>query len=559
MGLRIVLVILSIFLFFPLHSFQDEIKGGRILFLIHHGHTEDAIALYEKNRVEWEGHDLELLQQICLSILEKGAESDNPEIQLLTLFGAGISLNEKALPLIERAILSPIPQLQLIALNFLSAYQNDHANFMLNQAMSSAHPLIRLEAAFQLAQKKYPTAVGQLEALMCKLDSSVHFIFPPLFAMIGNDASIKILRKFLTHPDALVRLETIKSIAEYERDDLVPQIRSLATHRDASQQEACLIALGSLKDEKSLEKIRNLSQSDSSNIRLAALQALYRLGEKEVRLHVEKEAESGNLFAIAMLGEMAGSEDLLFTLSNHSNLQIRVNATIALLERCDPRSSLPLSGLLISDSRDLAIVKLQSAAKGLTAWKAIPSAVQNLKEDPTSFELALNVREDLLIKAVDLPEKNFLQLADLILEKQQNDLVPILIELLVTRNFEGSVEILEKHRQKLGAPLVRSYCNLALFRLKEEGPYLDIIRQWVQEHKNQDLIQFRTFLPWELREKNCPYQLTPQETTRLFVESLEEMAKLQDEASMELLLETLAKGHTKYRYIIAGLLLRCTQ
>lgn len=543
----------------PCVSAQEQNTPGRILFLIHGGHTQEAISLYEEYRKSRAEHDLELLQQVCLAILEKGSHSDSPEIQLLTIFGAGISLNEKTLPIIEEAIASPVPELQLIAVNFLSRYQNDHANLTLNQAMSSAHPLIRLEAAFQLALKKYPTAVGQLEALMYKLNPEALSIFPRLFAIIGNDPAIKILRKFLSNSDPLVRSETILSVAEYGRDDLLPQIRALATHHDAAQQEACIIALGVMKDEKSTDRLQALCRSNSVPIRLAALQALFRLGHKEVRRDVEHYARQGNVLAVAMLGEMGGCEDTLFALTKHKNLQIRANAAIALLERNDARSAVPICEFLVHDSRDLAITKTYSAAKGLSAWKVVPSAAQNFEDAPMAFEVALNAREEFLVQAVDLPETHFLALADYLLEKQQNDLVPTLIDLLVARNFPGVVEVLKKHQQKPGAPLIRYYCNLALFRLKEEGPYLNNIRQWIEEQRGKDLIQFRTFLPMEMREKNTAYQLTPQETSRLFIESLEEMARLQDEASMELLLETLIKGHPKYHYIIAGLLLRCTQ
>lgn len=538
---------------------NNENSAGKILFLIHGGHTEEAISLYQEMQKTTQNHQLDVLQQVCLSILEKGAQSTDPQMQLLTLYGAGISLNEKTLPIMEKAVFSSEPQLQLIAINFLSRYQNDQANFALNRAISSNHPLVKLEAAFQLASKKYPTAVSQLEALMCKLDPAVHSIFPPLFAMIGNDASTKILRKFLSHQDADVRSEAILSIAEYKREDLLPQIRALATHRDIGQQEACLLALGLLKDEKSVPILEKMTGSSSLPLRLTALQALYRIGQKHVRQDVEAYARAGNIFAISMLGEMDGSEELLHALTKQKNVQIRANAAIALLKRADARSAKVIMEFLVDDSRDLVLAKIYSSSNSLSAWRVIPSASQNLEDPGIAMELSLNARESLLTDTVELPESDFLMIADYIFEKQQNDLVPTLIELLVTRHFPGSIDLLKKHQQKLGAPLIRYYCNLALFRLKEDGPYLNGIKQWIKEQRKLDLIQFRPFLPWDVREDDTPYELTPQETTRLFIESLEELARQQDDESIEFLLDTMKEGNSKYHTIIAGLLLRCTQ
>lgn len=538
------------------HAEEDV---NQVLYLMQAGHTDKAIDAYHAYRTKIGRHDFALVQQMGLIILDQGFRSRNEEIQLLTLFGAGISANEKALYILEDTASSPHPQLQLVAMNFLTRYQNDDTEGALRRAMASPHLLIRLEAAFHLAEKKSPTAAGQIESLMHKVPDEIAMIFPKLFAMIGDASSTKILRKLLVHPDEKVRVQAITSAAEFGRDDLLPQIRTLAAQHGHSQQEACAIAFGELKDESSVPRLQQLAKSSSEHVKLAALQALYRLGRKEVRADIEKLARMQDPFAIAALGEMPGSEPTLRELIKSPNITIRANAALALLDRQDPHCLVPLCEVLMKDSRDLAFVRVGSHGKGLEAWKAVPSARQNFEDTPVIFELALHMREAALRQALELPEKEFLQLAAFIFEVQQNDLVPQLVELLSTLGTPDAIALLKKQQQKAGAPLIRNYSNLALYKMKEEGPYAENFKQWITKQQDEDLIRFRTFVPWEMRDKDGSYQLTPQETSRLLVDSFEAFASTQDDRGVDILLEAIRNGNQKNRYALAGLLIHSTQ
>ena len=255
----------------------------------------------------------------------------------------------------------------------------------------------------------------------------------------------------MAHPNEKVRIAAIFAVAKCERNDLLPQIRTLASHGEIAQQEGCAVALGLLGDESSLPRLEALSRSSISSVRLAACQALYRLGKLQMRASIEKEAKEGNLFAIAMLGEMPGSEESLAKLVQHPNLQVRVNSALSLLERRDPRSLNGLKDILISDSRDLCFEKATSHGLGLDAWRAIPSAHANLADDPVGFELSLALREEALCQAINLPEKSFLQIATLLFESHQNDLILTLTDLLTTLHTEEAKAILKKYSQKAGA------------------------------------------------------------------------------------------------------------
>jgi HEAT repeat protein len=539
---------------------HEAAQASHILFLIQSGDTANALQTYQQYCRERGNHDCDLIQQMGLTLLDQGFRTRDPQIQLLTLFGAGVSANERVLYILEDGLSSPYPQLQLIALNFLAHFQNDRADETLNRAMASDNLLIRLEAAFHLASKKYATAVGQTEALMVKVSQDLIPLFPQLYATIGDSHAMKIMRKLLVHPDEKVRVETIFNVAKHGRDDLLPQIRRLATHHNIAQQEACAWALGILGDGSSISKLEILARSSTTMVKLAALRALYQLGKKEAQDEIEKIAKGKDLYAIAALGEMEGSKEVLVNLLQDDNIQVKINASMALLERGDPRCLIPLCDVLIQDARDLALLKTTSIGKSLSAWKVIPSAQENFEENTLAFEVSLGLRESILAKTIELPERDFLRLAHTLLEAQQNDLVPLTVELLENLQTPAAIELLKKHQQKVGAPLVRNYCNLALYRLKQPGPYADILGEWVTKQQNVDLIRFRPCVPWDLRDNlESTFLLTPQETSRLLVEAFEAFVETQDDKGIDLLISVIQNGNPKNKYALVGLLMRATQ
>jgi len=543
----------------PTQLFCDS-ASNHILYLMQTGHAQRALEIYKQNYTKTGHHDADLIQQIGLSLLDQGFRSTDPEIQLLTIYGAGIATNEKVLYILENGLNNPVPQIQLIALNFLAQYHNDRADEALNKAMSSPFLVIRLEAALHLAEKKYPTIVGQLESLFAKLDEELMPLLPQLFALVGNPSAVKVLKKMLNHSNEQVRIEAILSCAEHGRDDLLSHIRTLATQHGPAQQEACAYALGALKDEKSIPRLEALSISTNSSVRLAALAALYQLGKKESQKRIEQMAtKSRDLFAINALADIPGSEPILYELMQSKIQAVKFNAALALLEQKDPHCVKTLLDVLIKDSRDLTFVKSFSPGQGLYAWKIIPSSRQNHNDNPVLLEVSLKMRETVLQKMLDLPEQDFLNIAHTLFEVQQNDLIPILVELLENLQTPAAIKLLKLHQQKAGAPLIRNYCNLALYRLKEKGPYGNNLREWIAKTHDIDFIKFRTLIPWEMREGGSQHQLTPEETSRLLIESFDAFLKTQDDEGIEVLLEAIHKGNPKNKYALAGLLMRASQ
>ena len=207
-----------------------------------------------------------------------------------------------------------------------------------------------------------------------------------------------------------------------------------------------------MKDESSIARLETLSQSSAAGVRLSALLALYRLGQKSRQNEIEALAKELDLSAIFALSEMEGSSPLLISLSRHEQLNVRINALYCLLKQKSYHAMPGLMEILVRDSRDLAFTDGASAAGTLKFLKATPSAAQNFKDNEMMHEVSLSIREQILQDAVELPEKDFLTIAKILFDTNQNELIPLLVNLLEDLKTKESIELLKFYSQKAGAP-----------------------------------------------------------------------------------------------------------
>lgn len=552
--------LLSLFLIYsPSLLCEIEISEsfkGRILFLIQQGQHEQALKIYIDHFQNHQQHDFDLLHQIALGVLDYGYREKDPESQLLALFGAAVSAKEDVYYILEGSLKNRFPEIQLIALGALARSQTDKGDLALLRTLGSPLLEVRYEAAHQLCKKKHPQAVTQTESLMYKTPSNLMPLYPPLFAMIGDVPSTRILRKLLNQPSKTTPLAVILSIAKYERDDLLPQVRQRASHQDFALQEACAYTFGCLKDELAVSKLQKLTTSQYPSVALAAHLALYRLGFQESIKAIEEAARKGDIFAVSTLGELQDHSAVLIELLGSESIQLKYNAMIALLSQNHPRGLENINEIVLRDKRDLAFIATQSPGRTMKAWKVVFSANQLLKENYEAHREHLELKEELLKKIKQQSEIRFIEIAHQIFKEQQHELISIIVQLLEDLNTTEAINCLKEHQQQLGAPLVRQYCNLALYRLKEAGPYGDQLRDWVKLQNKTEFIRFKPVSPWVLN-KNC-YSLTPEETSKLLIEAFESFAIQQDKLGIEALIEAIAFGHKKNKFALAGLLLRAT-
>jgi HEAT repeat protein len=541
----------------PLHP-AEEIKL-HALYLMQQNQIEESLGRYREFSHQTGSHDFEVLQRMGLILLQKGIQNENPQIFLMSLLGAGLSGSSGALEILEKGLFCPDPQLQLLSLHFIAQFDDDKASDLLNRAMSSDYLSTRMEAAFYMAQKKHPHAVGQIEGLMFRLPPAYRPYFPSFFASLGTSDATKTLRRLIEDPDPQVRVESILNVARLGRDDFLPLLRKRLTHSHVAELEAAIFAVGVLKDTFSSDKLKKLSSSSIDSLRLAATRALLHLGDRKSLSLIEEMAKKQNLFAIAALGEIPGSEELLASFASSKDIQVRINTAISLLQRRDARCLSALSELLLADSRDLAFYPFLSIGRTQSAMKAVPSAELRASDPTLNLGFSVAIREHLLREAIHLPEENFLQLAAMIFQKQQNDLIPTLIQLLENLRTEGAIGLLKQGTEKISSPLIRDYCYLSLYRLKQEGPYEEYMNHWVMHQKHEELIRLRPLLPWRYRMEQADYTLTPEETSHLLIEAFLAIANQRDEKSINFLLEAIQLSNPINRYALMGLLMRATE
>ena len=251
----------------------DELKLHS-LYLMQQNQVEESIEKY-REFAELKGrNDFEALQQMGLILLQKGIQSDDSQAFTMTLFGAGLSGSAGALDILEKGLEHPDPQMQLLALHFIAKYDDDRASEMFNRAMGSDFLGIRMEAAFYMAQRKHPRAVGQIEGLMYRLPPAFKPFFPSLFALLGTNDATCALKRLIEDTDASTRVESILHVARLGRDDFLPLLRKRLTHTHIAELEATIFAMGALKDSNSIPKLKKLCFSPTDTVRIAASVAL---------------------------------------------------------------------------------------------------------------------------------------------------------------------------------------------------------------------------------------------------------------------------------------------
>lgn len=534
-------------------SSADSTASVPFFFQLQQGKIEEAISeLQSRKEKDPYLYHSATLQRLGLALIQQGISSSNPVDVQLTLYGIGLSANEQAQDYIKEALYSKQPELQFAAVQLLSQLHTDDAHKLLEEALSSDYFLIRLEALHALAANKLPSAYPQIEALFVKVDPEFRPLFPELLALDGSYPSVQMLKRLIRDSDRNVRLAAIKSIACIKRDDLLSDIKSQMHDLSPAIREAVVQGAGEFQDSSTkpfLEKA--LTQDD-----LSALVAAYYLSKDQI---IEDEAKRENPFALRLLGNMKIGREILIEKMRSSDMQTRLNATVALLERKDTACLENIPMLFLQGHNDLVFEEVESPGRALTYFKATPSAQQNLKETPFFFELSLRLREKWLIESMELPTEDFLSIAECIFHYEQHELVPLLVRLLENIRSEKAISLLKEQSERLGSPFTRIYATLALFRLNEEGPYAKKLIDWIGKNQAHDLIQTRPLLPWKLRSEKNPYVITLEERSRLLVEAFEALAANHKDNSINALLEAIKSGNHHNRYLLAGLLIRAAE
>ncbi len=538
----------------------SSIAQKQILHQTATGQVDQAIQTYLKQTALNQEHSIDTLEQIGIKIIQDGFKTYDPEICLLSLFGANIAHVPVDRKFLIRAFRSPNPMLQSAALQTLCSEEMDDTETLLKAGVKSDFLMIRLETLYQLVQRHSKHAMGLVESLKNLLHPQLHFFFPEFYALDGTDESINYLKQLTHDPNLSVRVSSVLSSVKYDRDILLPVIRAVATHPNPMEQEVAAFALGTFKDIESKGKLERLSKSNSPDVRLAAALALLKLGFFEHTEEIIELAKREHPFAIASLAEIGAGKEVLSTLLQSPNHMTRYRAARALLKQRDSRCLSTIIEILVTPTYDLNLVPFFSPARTHSSFESYfgPIKEAELKNSISAF--TNQIKETMLIEALDLGESQFLNIATTLLALKKSDMVPMLMRLLENLHSKEAIELLKKSTQQPGAPFIRSYANLAMYRL---GNYRDFDKstiEFIKESVAQEMISFR---PMDLnpnnKMKNNPFQLTPSERSQLLLETFEALLIRHESAGINLILECILTGHPSNRYALAGLLLKMIQ
>lgn len=531
----------------------------RILYLSHQGQFQQALTLYKEAMKESETFEYRPLQQIALSILEHAVKSHDPLQQLLGFYGAALSVNTEAMKLLITGLEHPLPQVQLISMDLLGRLGGEESEGLLQKSASSPNLLTRLLALQILLQKQHPIALSQLESLYRKAPPVLHPIFPSFFALSHDPKAIRVLRRFLHDGNAEVRLATLHAIAEQGKEELMSQVRILIGKLDPREQEVSAYVAGKFRDRAAIPLLLAMGENNSCELLLARCLALERLGSSKKLAFCETAAKQGNLFAIQTLSEIEEGKDVLELLCKSTNLDVRYNAALALLKKKE-KSALPhVLELLLEDPRDLAITRIQSPGRTLHAYRVLTSATLTSADTPILAE-SCEIRKQLLADLLVLPSEVFFEVAELLFKRQQNDLIPTVVDFLVKIGNKRAQDLLKVAQNQVGAPFVRMCCSIGLYRLDGNAHESKKLREWVMAHKTQEMVDVSATPTFNNPSSLIPgYTLSPQEDTLLFLAALEAVVEKQQTESIAMLVDLLASGNVKNQPMLAGLLLRSTQ
>jgi HEAT repeat protein len=541
-------------------AFCEQVYDKRhILYLMHAKETKKAFQSYENMTKANNKHDFEILQKMSLILLENGMRNQREDIQRLTMFGAGIAQTSSSVDILENGLNSQSLQTQMIALHFISSISDDYSNELLLRAMNSNFLVTRFEAAYALAMQKHPHSCGQIEALMYKLPPFFRPFFPVFFAIIGTPQATSLLKDLLNDTNVSVRVEAIINAAKNQRDELLDLIRKRLKYSNIAEKEACIFAVGILKDSSSLDELKKISKNPTENVKISALKALFLLGDNSAKNELENLAKQNNLFAIMALGEISGTEEVLFQLTKSTNIQVKINAVIALLQRQDARSAPLLKEIFVRDIRDIALQVNFSIGRSLICFNVVKSAHLLAKKNKANLDAFSNIKQFILKQTLELKEEDFLSFANMIFDYEVNDMIPSLLKLLENLNTPEAIELIKKNSQKTGAPLIRDYCSLSLYRKTNEQKYEKYIIDWINRHDKTQLIKLKEVVPKKDLMPSGSFELTSEEKSQLLIEMYIALASKQDERRIAYLVNAIKEAHPVNRYALVGILIKATE
>ena len=517
--------------------------------------TEKAVEAYLDYLTKTGLHDEEALRSLSLSILEESMSGENQELQLLSLFCLS-KLGEKiAQPYLEKLILSPFPECQLsaIASPFLSSDQIYEKHLL--RLMGSPYLGIRLQALYQLAQKKHPSTVGLAASLEQKIPEQYHMLLPLIYAEINDSTARHELKKLLNHSFEHVRTETMAQIGNHNIRDFTPQLQRILNRPSTTDQEMALMILTDWSALSSLPVVEQLCDSKNINLRCTALYAIHK--EKE-NFATEKMAETlkSNQPVPLRWGRFYPKlENELVSFLNHPDQTLSLNATLSLLDLKSTKALAKAVSFVLGIYKDNFFWPSQSPGGACTYWKVVHGPQPPMIPAPELHRATLYLAETMLGHIATLDDIAFFNCCDQIIRADISPLFPRMIALLAESSSDIAITTLKKCSQKLGTPSLRILAVLALYTKEPSAEGLHAIIAWIEAQPTSQLFKIRNIPDPNQMEVLKAHKLSLEQTSELVLQAYQTLADSQDPEALTAMVKWLRTANTRHRCILATAIL----
>ena len=495
------------------------------------------------------------LEELSARLFHQVATCGDTDSVMMTLLATTACHHPLSRTISEALIRSENPLIQLSAVLALSNLNTADADDILIGALRSDYPAIRLEAAWKIASKRAPQAFSQIDALSHKLPEQFLPCLPELFAVEGSINSIHRIRQLLIDPDDDVIIETLVAVGQHHITGVDDLLLSMNPHSPALL-EALAFSLRSVDSEGTRAKLRLLTEHSSPCVRLQAALSLIALGESEYISILHDRAASGDLFALAALGECR--EPITKADMVDPSRAFQINLSLALLNQKDPACITGIKALLaLPDDETL----YSSISIGHSLWYWDVAAIESFDHSawPMLKEQALVAKELLLVHSLDLSEEAFIEVARTVFEEERVDLFPCLIQLLENQRSDAAVALLKQESLRVGAPYNRAFATLSLARLGIEQDEHNLV-SILDFARERDEPSWRPPLPWFAfsRADERPSSQQAAASAELYIGAIEALSVLGTDEAIGTLCAELSSAPKKYLPFVVASLLHAT-
>ncbi len=534
----------------------EQISSSRCYYLLKKGHLDDVLkALTDPSNNT--PYPKDLIQKVAETIIINGLTSNNSEMQLAALYGTSLSGDSDLIKYARDGLESGSLEVQMAATSLIGSGNHKEGEYLLRGALRSDYFAVRLEALWIISILRNQNAFEQLEALYAKVPDEIRLYLLPLFALEGSTRAQDFLSHVLRSSDVELQAQALMALATIPLREKSPLKNP--PFLDPLTLEAFMLYALSHRDCVPQETIEHYAEHHNPFVRLSA-QFVLAHGEKAAYALLEAQAKEMNPFAISLLGKLPLSDaSPLFSLATPKEFDIpHLQAGLALLAHKRPECT-PLVLEIIRSASEEAIYRPRySPGRTMIIWEKIPTRSLLGSEKLFAIEQSLRFREEVLIQSINLPEKQFLQIADHVMVHAQ-DLIPLLCKLLENKQSEKVREWLKQQFQDTSSLLGKMYVAKSLTALGEvnsekESPWKKTLVQFLKNEQGLNLFQPRPLIPWFMQAEPKPQELTFDERARLCIESLYALISAEEPETQTIILEWMSKSNSSTRTLLAGIL-----